>query len=251
MGHSMASETRTALWLTALVLVVLTLVKPLGGIPFVGTAAFTIAAVLQLYLPLWRAGKHDRDYDYVGLHLDTAARDAKNVALLVVLTFPLYALGYHLFATRGHEWVHVLGLGELARFVPERSVESTFGVNGRTLGRELLWLLELAATHVFGVALPEETFYRGDLQPRLEDHWPARRRWLGVAVGRAAVLTAFFFALGHFLGEWNPLRMGPFFPALLFAWLRNATGSIAGSIGFHALCNIFGAILFRLYGGYP
>lgn len=61
------------------------------------------------------------------------------------------------------------------------------------------------------------------------------------------MLTAFFFAAGHFLGEWNPLRWGPFFPALVFAWQRNATGSIVGAVAYHAACNVLGELLFRLY----
>jgi uncharacterized protein len=99
------------------------------------------------------------------------------------------------------------------------------------------------------VALPEEVFYRGYLQPRLEERWPPTRRWLGVPLGRAAVLACALFALGHFLGEWNPMRLGPFFPGLLFAWLRNRSGSVVGAVTYHALCNILGEVLFTLYGG--
>ena len=105
----------------------------------------------------------------------------------------------------------------------------------------------MALTHIFGVALPEETFYRGYLQPRLEAKWPPKTLIFGATVGRAAIVTAALFALGHFLGEWNPLRLGPFFPALVFSWQRNRTGSILGAISFHGLCNIFGEILFKLY----
>ena len=60
-------------------------------------------------------------------------------------------------------------------------------------------------------------------------------------------VSSALFALGHFLGEWNPLRLGPFFPALVFAWQRNATGSVVGAIVFHASCNVLGELLFVLY----
>ena len=105
----------------------------------------------------------------------------------------------------------------------------------------------MAATHLFGVALPEETFYRGYLQPRLEALWPPKTRIFGVLMGKAVIVSAILFALGHFLGEWNPLRLGPFFPALVFAWQRNKTGSIGGAIAYHAACNILGEVLFSLY----
>jgi hypothetical protein len=97
------------------------------------------------------------------------------------------------------------------------------------------------------VALPEETFYRGYLQPQLEHRYPPKAHILGVPLGKAAVYACLLFALGHYLGEWNPLRLGPFFPALAFAWLRNASGSVFGSICFHAGCNVFGAVLYTLY----
>jgi len=105
----------------------------------------------------------------------------------------------------------------------------------------------MAATHFFGVALPEETFYRGYLQPRLEALWPPKTLIFGALLGKAALISAALFALGHFLGEWNPLRLGPFFPALVFAWQRNKTGNIWGAIAYHGLCNILGEVLFSLY----
>ena len=60
-------------------------------------------------------------------------------------------------------------------------------------------------------------------------------------------MTSALFALGHFLGEWNPLRLAPFIPSLIFAWQRNATGSILGAIAFHGLCNILAEMLSQLY----
>jgi membrane protease YdiL (CAAX protease family) len=70
---------------------------------------------------------------------------------------------------------------------------------------------------------------------------------LATRIGLAAVVAAALFALGHFLGEWNPLRLGPFFPALVFAWLRKRTGSVTGAVAFHAACNVYGEVLFALY----
>jgi len=34
-------------------------------------------------------------------------------------------------------------------------------------------------------------------------------------------------------------RLGVFFPALLFGWMRERTGTVAGSALFHAACNLF------------
>ncbi len=240
-------EIRAAWWCVLAVLVTLTLVKPLGGIPVVGTVAFTLAAVLQLYLPLWRAGKNGRDYDFVGLHLAVWRQDARIVLVLCALTFPPFIVGHHLYMTGAHELLRGWGWEQLAAFVPERVFAPRWPDGAGAWLTSGWWLAQVVATHALGVALPEETFYRGYLQPQLERRWPARRRLFGVAIGRAAVLAAALFAAGHFLGEWNPLRLGPFFPALVFAWQRNATGSVVGAIVYHAACNVLGEVLFSLY----
>ena len=105
----------------------------------------------------------------------------------------------------------------------------------------------LYSPEIDGVALPEEMFYRGYFQPALERRLPPGRRWFGVPLGWAAVITAALFALGHFLGEYNPVRLGPFFPSLVFSWLRNRRGSLWGAVAFHALANILGEVLFTFY----
>ena len=239
------AESRVALWLVGVVLLTLTIVKPLGGIPVVGTVGFTLAAVLQLYLPLWRAGKLGRDYDFVGLHLRSWRRDLKIVLVLAAVSYPPFIIGHHLYMTQAHDWLASFGFNGLAGFVPRRVLAPQWPVDLWSLGKALWWFAGIAATHTLGVALPEETFYRGYLQPHLEARLPPRLRIFGI--GRAAILCAFLFAVGHFLGEWNPLRLGPFFPALVFAWQRNATKSIVGAIAFHALCNTLGEVLFSLY----
>jgi len=87
------------------------------------------------------------------------------------------------------------------------------------------------------VALPEEFFYRGYLQTRLRDAWPWGRVVLGVRLGPAFFLTAALFALGH-LAIFQVWRLGVFFPALLFGFLREKTGTVIGAALFHALCNL-------------
>lgn len=240
-------ERRTAWWLVLIVLAVLTAVKPLGGIAVVGTIGFTFAAILQLYLPLWRAGKLDRDYDWVGLHMQTWRRDLKIVGILCAISFPPFVIGHHIYMTQAHGWLVTFGFDQWAAFVPRRELDLSTPVDLAAWGLAAWWLLKISATHSLGVALPEETFYRGYLQPRLESLWKPKFKLFGVPIGKAALVAAALFAIGHFLGEWNPLRLGPFFPALVFAWQRNATGSIFGAITFHALCNILGEVLFSFY----
>ena len=209
--------------MVAVVLISLTVAKTIGGVAVIGTLALTVAAIMQLWIPLRRAQKIQRDYDNVGLHT-----------------------AHYAYMTAGHDWVAAAGFEELARYIPRRDFSPSFPSGERLLERTG-WFIQMAATHALGVALPEETFYRGYLQPRLESKWAPRRAIFGVRLGVAAVIATFLFALGHVLGEWNPLRMGPFIPGLVFAWQRNASGSVIGAITYHALCNILGEVLFSLY----
>jgi uncharacterized protein len=107
---------------------------------------------------------------------------------------------------------------------------------------------------VFGqiviIALPEEAFYRGYLQSRLDQVLPPRFRVLGANVGPALVLTSVIFALGHFATIREPARLAVFFPSLAFGWLRARTGGVGAGIAFHAACNVFSELLgkgYRLY----
>ncbi len=106
---------------------------------------------------------------------------------------------------------------------------------------------ELAA-QVLIVALPEEAFYRGYVQGRLEDAWPSRWRWLGAPVGPSILVTSVVFALGHVATIRDPARLAVFFPSLVFGWLRARTGGVGAPIAFHALCNLLSESLMRGYG---
>ncbi len=98
------------------------------------------------------------------------------------------------------------------------------------------------------IALPEEVFYRGYLQTRLDDAWPPRLRVLGATVGPSVLVTSAIFAVGHLLTIHDPGRLAVFFPSLLFGWVRARTGGVGASIGFHAACNLFSATLLQVYG---
>jgi uncharacterized protein len=102
---------------------------------------------------------------------------------------------------------------------------------------------------VFGqlviIALPEEAFYRGYLQSRLDEALPGRLRILGASIGPALLVTSVVFALGHFATIREPARLAVFFPSLVFGWLRARTGGIGAGVAFHAMCNVFSETLGR------
>ena len=91
--------------------------------------------------------------------------------------------------------------------------------------------------HLLCVALPEEVFYRGYVQSRLNMAFPGRIRIFSAYVGFGWIYTALLFAFGHFLITHRLERWATFLPGLLFGWLRERTGSILAPTLFHALCN--------------
>ncbi len=111
-----------------------------------------------------------------------------------------------------------------------------------------------SANEVFGqifvIALPEEAFYRGYLQSRLDEAWGTRLTCLGARVGPGLVVSAAIFALGHVATVHSPERLAVFFPALLFGWLRARTGGVGSSVLFHAFCNLYSEALGSAYGLY-
>jgi membrane protease YdiL (CAAX protease family) len=100
------------------------------------------------------------------------------------------------------------------------------------------------------VALPEEAFYRGYLQTRLDEALPGRLRVLGAPLGPGVLIASAVFAVGHFVTVPVPARLAVFFPSLVFGYLRARTKGIGASLGFHALCNVFSEMLGRAYGVY-
>ncbi len=203
----------------------------LAASAFLRGYAKLIATVSFLYFPLIAMNRREEDYQDYGVTLRRWREDLKLAALLFAVVVPIYFGGYALFAYLiGHLPRSVAGFvwpyGTIAHFKP------------RVPAKLDLWLLD----QLFVVALPEEFFYRGYLQTRLRDAWPQGRLFLGARLGPAFFLTAALFAVGH-LAVFEIWRLSVFFPALLFGWLRERTGTVIGATGFHAACNIYELLL--------
>jgi membrane protease YdiL (CAAX protease family) len=115
-----------------------------------------------------------------------------------------------------------------------------------------------AAAQVIVVALPEELFFRGYVQGRLEEALPAGWRlgrraevavvaggttFMGARLGWAWVAQAALFGLGHYLVTFEPQMLTRFFPGLVFGWMFARTRSILAGTLFHAACNLLMAVL--------
>jgi len=114
--------------------------------------------------------------------------------------------------------------------------------------RSMWWLLTYVIIHLGLVALPEEWFFRGYLQPRLDQILGTPLRLFGAQVGWGLVLSALFFALLHPILLPGVHRLLVFFPALLFGWLRARSGNVGAAIVVHAMSNVILAVVSRMYG---
>jgi membrane protease YdiL (CAAX protease family) len=194
-----------------------------------------VVAALFLYVPAWLLRRHDlADF---GL---TARPVVKNLALYaatVAIVLPLFALGFLV-------WHH------LACALPQLApLAAPCGPPRRVALRLPPDFARLALAEVLVVALPEEFFFRGYLQERLAQAWPARAQLFGAPVGAALVVASALFALCHLAVQGNPATLAVFFPGLLFGWMRARSGSILPGTLFHASCNLYMEILERsLFG---
>lgn len=180
-------------------------------IPFISQTLPIWAAVLFLYVPLFLLSRTRATPEEWGI---TPRRFifSMNMLLIVSLLFlPSYVLVYWLYRSW---WFHL-------------PVHIDFPRG---------WLL-LLLYHLLCVALPEEVFYRGYMQSRINRALPRTLRLFGAGVGFGWLYTALLFALGHFIISLRPESLATFFPGLLFGWLRERTGSVTTSTFFHALCN--------------
>ena len=189
-----------------------------------------VATVSFLYLPWLAMSGRGEDYRDYGVTLRRWREDVRLAVIVFALVVPLYFAAYALFGQAlahlprftGQLWPYGVSLHFKPKLPPK------FG----------LWAID----QLLVVALPEEFFYRGFLQTRLRDALPQGRLFLGARLGPAFLLTAGLFAVGH-LAIFDIRRLAVFFPALLFGWLRERTGTVAGACLLHAACNLYDLML--------
>jgi membrane protease YdiL (CAAX protease family) len=245
-----AVESPRRVWTEVLVVYLGTLVairvavQVVGGLPGF-ELLLAIVPILFMYVPVWSCRLRGADpWDYP-MALPSFQERAPwvealrlNLVIWAVVAVP-FVLGYHAWQTWGVAWLQEsLGL-RLYPKVPH--LAWTFPSNP----------LKLVAYHLFYVAIPEEMFYRGYLQSRLEEILPARWTVLGTRVGPALLVTCVLFAFGHsivILQWWHVFIV---VPSLAFGWLRARTNGIIAGAFFHAWCNITVATLDTLYGIVP
>jgi membrane protease YdiL (CAAX protease family) len=170
-----------------------------------------IAAGLFLYIPLGIIFYLRRKPEEYGITLQRLGQSLKVGIITSILILPLFVVFYLIYQQR-------------YLYQPFRwSVEQGW--------------YSILLFHLLCVAFPEEVFYRGYMQSRLDQVYTKRYTLFGTQVGCGFLYTALLFALGHYLIVFQLSSLATFFPGLAFGWLRERTGGIAASTLFHALCN--------------
>jgi hypothetical protein len=180
-----------------------------------------LVGLVFLILPIFVLDRRGRPYSRYGVALGKPLGDFAFVLLAMAVAFP-----------------------PIVFFAP-----SFWGIGGSAW--RFAWPAgypAVALTHLIVVALPEEFFYRAYLMGRLDDIFHGRIRLLGAEVGWSLPVQAALFAIGHYVVDLNPNRLGVFFPALAFGWLRAKRGTIVSPVLFHAASNIFMEIFRAGYG---
>ncbi|MBU1221410.1 CPBP family intramembrane metalloprotease [Myxococcota bacterium] len=206
----------------------------IGRVTFIGGFLVEIYAVLFLFSPLL----------YIKLSGGSEEHDSSPLLKQVLIGFAVSIIVLGLFAILYRFYFESACSGKLPLLGRDcRSFHSfAWPENTRTF-------LNILAFNLIAVALPEEYFYRGFLQPLILKSssftdWALKRKMLA-----AVLIQAVFFAAGHFLVDFNPLRLAVFFPAVIFGFLAFKSGGITAGIIFHALANQVSWILEKGFFG--
>lgn len=206
---------------TALV-VAANLLMRMKSVAVIGPLISTIVAVLFLYTPILMLWKRHRPIDFLDHGLRAYSRSFLFFLITSAIIFPPFLLATHGWEriVLGHQWAGVAGLPRP---------------------------LEMIGFQLLLVALPEEFYFRGYFQSAMNRMFERRWNVLGAKLGWGWILTALVFAFAHSAVTFRWWHFAIFFPALLFGYLRERTGTVTAPILFHAACNLIMYWIARCY----
>lgn len=190
-----------------------------GALPPGWQAKNWLVPAVFLYAPVIASLARNRDLSGAGLEGTHWKRAATDLALYFLLVLPVFFAGWRLLAPFG---------------IPIK-LEFRLPDNWTMM---LLW-------HLLAVALPEEVFFRGWLQARLDGIIGLKKRMAGADIGAGLFISALLFAAVHYLLEPRPDRLLVFFPALLFGYFRESSRSVFVPVLAHGAGN-FLFLLFQV-----
>ena len=204
---------RQTLWVWFLTMLAIRIVHELQQIPFFKEYTMVATAILLIYVPIWILYRRREKIAFIERSFKYFFNSLFWFTALSVVIFPILEIGNRYYQ------------------------EIFFGLH--YVGGHYKGLAKFALFHLILVAIPEEFFYRGYLQPQLNRIYGRPWKFLGARFGWSLVITSFLFALSHSLIQLHWWHFSIFFPSLVFGWLREKTGAITASALFHALSNVY------------
>ncbi|MBI4209416.1 MAG: CPBP family intramembrane metalloprotease [Deltaproteobacteria bacterium] len=182
-----------------------------------------IVASIQLYVPLAFILIRRQNFSDFGITFQNWKKALGGFLILMGVLFIPYTVGFYSYHS----------------FFLQRSLSLHWHFP-EALGQAALFQL-------FFVALPEEFFFRGYLQARLNSLFPKKLILGRFQLSAGAILASVLFALSHVWIVPQIDRLAVFFPSLLFGWLRDRYQTLTGSVLFHAACNLWNLWLWTIF----
>ncbi len=195
-----------------LVIAAIRIFYQLRMVPWLAPYVPLLVAAILIYVPILHSQRRRERITYLDRSWSDLKRSLVWFGVATIIILPSFLIGNQYW----QEWV--MNRAFMPRMVPE------------------LWLVIF--DQLFLVALPEELFFRGWFQDRMNRIFPSKWSILGARLGWGWIGTALFFAAAHSVIHYQWWHFAIFFPALLFGWLRERTGTVTAPSLWHALGNI-------------
>ncbi len=181
-----------------------------------------LVPTLLLYIPFLILSVQRKPIDFIDHSLRQLGTGLMVFAVSILIVFPPYMLA-------AHYWMlHVFHF-DAFKMAPIRI------------------FFDPLPYQILAVALPEEFYFRGFLQPMMNKIWKPKWHLFGVNLGWGWIVTALVFAFAHSVIQLKWWHFSIFFPALIFGYLKERTGSITAPVLFHAFSNAFMSWFVRNY----
>ncbi len=207
---------------TAVLIALTKFLYDLQNIPFIAKYYSTIFAVLFLYVPMMMLWLRHEQIDFIDNSFLMFGKGLLTFIVVSLIVFPAFFLCAHYWEI----WVY-----------------GKAGFRAAPFGD----FFKFSAFQMLLVALPEEFFFRGYFQGTLNKVLTKRWRLFGASIGWSLLITAIVFAFAHSFVHYQWWHFSIFFPALVFGWLRERTGSITASVLFHTASNVVSDWIVRSY----
>jgi uncharacterized protein len=181
-------------------------------IPLVENNLSLITAILLLYVPIFIGIRKREKIVFIDRSLKDFFESIKLFCVFSAIIFPLFLLGNHLY----------------------QSVVFNTSYHAQTFPDWINFILY----EIIVIATPEEFFFRGYFQGKMNLLFEKKWKLLGATIGPGLVLTSLIFALSHSVISWQWWHIFIFFPSMAFGWLKEKSGTITAGILFHATCNL-------------